>query len=324
MDNYNKWKLVRFNIGTLFVSFNLTYMFYILEKCARDLVELVEDSKNIRAKPFVCLYSYTTVSIGASIICVDMESKLSAKDSPFLDISWQILKSSQRSKFYKIYPKMFSKFFKSFELKSYEQYEKFFIGITKTAMENRRHRFRITHDFAETCLLIQYKGMMQDFFTGCEVKPTTEVLAAQAFAFFIAGADTTANAFHFTFLELSNNKHILDKLHKEIDSVFGTYKDQLSYDHIEKLEYLDMIISESLRIYPPISFIQRICTKDTVLPSNVPIEKGTEVIIPIFAIHRNDNFFPVPDLFEPNRFYKDSISEMKYTYLPIEIVLVSR
>ncbi|CAB3221149.1 unnamed protein product [Arctia plantaginis] len=316
MNNLNRWKLIRHSIAPAFTSFRLKQMFYILEKCARDLVEVVEDNKHARKKPFSFLYTYTTASIGASIIGVDIQAKNSEMDSPFLDMSWELLKPSLKTKIRIFIANKFPKLFKALKLKIFGEHEKFFISMLKSFMENRRRHFRITHDFVEICLQLQYKGMMQDFFTTCEITPTTERLAAQAFAFFIAGADTTANALHFTLIELSNNKHILEKLHEEIDGVFGTYKEELSYNDIEKLEYLDMIISESLRMNPPIGFIQRICTKDTVLPSNVAIEEGTAVVIPIFAIHRDDKYFSVPDLFEPERFCKDSISEMKYMYLP--------
>ncbi|KAK5639915.1 hypothetical protein RI129_010726 [Pyrocoelia pectoralis] len=71
----------------------------------------------------------------------------------------------------------------------------------------------------------------------------------------------------------------------------------------------NLIISESLRKYPPAPTITRLCTKSYKIPnSKVVMNKGTYVFIPIYAIHRDTEYYANPDKFDPDRFSKESIN----------------
>ncbi|XP_075979970.1 cytochrome P450 6a9-like [Anticarsia gemmatalis] len=315
MGDYRKWKLIRQKLSPVFTSSKLKNMFYLIEKSARDFIELIEDNRHLRKQPFSVLYTYTTASIGAAIFGIDTQTK-NTMESPFLDMAWKAVKPSFKTNIQVFLSNAFPSLVNIFNFKVFGEHEDFFVGIVKKVLESRRHDTKRRHDFIEMCLELQKHGIMQDFTTGYELNPTDEVVAAQAFALFIAGADTTANALHFTLLELSNNPKILTKLHKEIDGIFGTFREELSYNDVEKLQYLDMVVSESLRKYPPIGFLQRLCTKDTVLPSKVNVEKDTAVVIPVFAIHRDEKYYPQADVFDPERFSPRNVQSLpKFTYL---------
>lgn len=314
-DDYQKWKIFRQKLSPVFTSSKLKNMFYIIEKCARDFVEFVETDKLMRQTPFNVLYTYTTASIGASVFGIDTGTK-NTMDSPFLEMAWKSLQPSIKTNLTFMISGMFPKLFKFLNLKFFGEHEDFFVGAVKKVLESRKHdTVTKRHDFIEICLELQRNGMMRDPSTGYELYPTDELLAAQAFFFFIAGADTTATAMHFTLLELSSNPKILDKLHNEIDTVFEPGKEELTYADTEKLQYLDMVINEAMRKYPPIGFIQRVCTKNTVLPSNVSIEKDVAVVIPVYAIHRDEKFYPNPDKFDPERFRPENTNN-KFAYFP--------
>lgn len=79
-----------------------------------------------------------------------------------------------------------------------------------------------------------------------------------------------------------------------------------------------MVVSESMRKYPPVGILQRICTRDSVvLPSGVTVEKDVVCIIPVMAIQRNEKNYPDPEVFDPERFAPGNVSNIKkYTYLP--------
>ncbi|KAI5638577.1 cytochrome p450 domain-containing protein [Phthorimaea operculella] len=158
---------------------------------------------------------------------------------------------------------------------------------------------------------------MKDATTGFELEPTVEVLAAQAFFFFLAGSDTTAGTMHFTLLELSNNPPILKRVHDEIDKVFHN-KDQLNFEDIDKLQYLEMVVNEAMRMYPPIGLMQRKCTKDTKLPvGGLKVEKDCLVLIPVYAVHRDENHYPNSDVFDPERFSPENVKSIpKFAYMP--------
>uniref|UniRef100_A0A8C4LKD7 unspecific monooxygenase n=1 Tax=Equus asinus TaxID=9793 RepID=A0A8C4LKD7_EQUAS len=82
------------------------------------------------------------------------------------------------------------------------------------------------------------------------------------------------------------------------------------------MEYLDMVLNETLRLFPIADRLERVCKKDVEI-NGVFIPKGTTVMMPIFVLHQHPEFWPEPEEFRPERFSKknkDSINP--YTYLP--------
>ena len=83
---------------------------------------------------------------------------------------------------------------------------------------------------------------------------------------------------------------------------------------------MDMVISETLRMYPPTLRLDRICSADNYKFNDMSIPKDTVCAVSIWALHRNPEFYPEPDKFDPERF---SAGESKqrdaafegYTYL---------
>lgn len=73
-----------------------------------------------------------------------------------------------------------------------------------------------------------------------------------------------------------------------------------------------------MRKYPVLPFISRVCTKAYNIPdTDIVLEKGTEIVIPFTGIHRDPEFYPNPELFDPERFSDEEIRKRDhYTYLP--------
>lgn len=99
---------------------------------------------------------------------------------------------------------------------------------------------------------------------------------------------------------------VQDRVHAEIASLGRTDHDDITYDDTMKLTYTDMVLKETLRLFPPAAFQSRAVTKDTEL-SNCTLPSGTDCLIPVFKIHRdpgvwgaNSNDFD-PDRFSPER-----------------------
>lgn len=77
----------------------------------------------------------------------------------------------------------------------------------------------------------------------------------------------------------------------------------LTYEAIMKLEYLDMVVNETLRMYPIGGRIERTCKKDVEI-NGVIIPKGVVVTIPPHVLHRDPDYWPNPDEFRPERYKK--------------------
>ncbi|PSR83999.1 hypothetical protein PHLCEN_2v5550 [Hermanssonia centrifuga] len=122
---------------------------------------------------------------------------------------------------------------------------------------------------------------------GDDKLPEHELLAQMSTLVF-AATDTTSNALARTFDLLSHNQDVQDKMRQEIfeacDSQDGTFTD-IPYDRLIELPYLDAVCRETLRLYPPVSFVVRETRRDIVLPLSEPIEgiDGTmmkEILVP--------------------------------------------
>ncbi|XP_063707465.1 probable cytochrome P450 9f2 [Culicoides brevitarsis] len=132
-------------------------------------------------------------------------------------------------------------------------------------------------------------------------------IAAQCFIFLIGGFDTTSNLFNFISYQLAVDPEIQEQLYEEVRETQTRLNGApVTYDDIQKMQYLDAFICECLRKYPPMLQIDRICNKETVIHDG----KGNSFKIPIgmkvnmnpFATHYNPKYFPNPEKFDPQRF----------------------
>ncbi|XP_001512909.3 cytochrome P450 3A4-like [Ornithorhynchus anatinus] len=140
-------------------------------------------------------------------------------------------------------------------------------------------------------------------------------LLAQAFAFIFAGYETSSNTLSFISYNLATHPDVQEKLQAEIDTVLPN-KSPLTYDALVRMEYLDMVINESLRLYPISSRLERMCKKTTEI-NGLTIPKGTCVVIPLFILQNDPNYWLEPDEFHPERFSKEMRDKRDpYTFMP--------
>ena len=116
---------------------------------------------------------------------------------------------------------------------------------------------------------------------------------------FLAGYETVANALTWTWYLLSQNPKAEARLHSELREVLKG-RDP-TFDDLSKLCYAEMVLAESMRIYPPAWAMGRKARRDFSLgPYNLP--KNTTVLMSQFLMHRNAKYFPDPLRFDPQRF----------------------
>ncbi|XP_055350212.1 cytochrome P450 3A24-like [Paramacrobiotus metropolitanus] len=145
-------------------------------------------------------------------------------------------------------------------------------------------------------------------------KLSLEELVAQAIIFFLAGYETTATTLTFMTYCLATNPDIQERLQKEIRTVLAG-KDTIEYDDLAEMTYLDQCVNETLRLFPPISRSERSCNAEWTY-EGVTYEEGTIVAIPIFAIHRDPENWPEPEVYNPERFSKENRANIKpYSFM---------
>ncbi|ETN64345.1 cytochrome P450 9b2 [Anopheles darlingi] len=161
---------------------------------------------------------------------------------------------------------------------------------------------------------------------GEKVTPMTEMeMIAQCLIFFLAGFDTVSTCLTFLAHELTVNPDVQRKLYEEILETKNSLNGgQLTYDAVNKMRYMDMVVSESLRMWSPAPSTDRECVKDYVVDDGAgtrfTIDKGTTVFIPIAGLHMDPQYYPNPKKFDPERFSEENKHKINPSaYLPFGI-----
>ncbi|XP_071712739.1 cytochrome P450 Tp4149-like [Rutidosis leptorrhynchoides] len=127
-----------------------------------------------------------------------------------------------------------------------------------------------------------------------------ETIKAMILDIFTGATDTAFTALEWAFSELVRNPRVMKTLQKQVDSITRG-KLNINEDDLEKLNYLNAVVKETLRLHPPAPIIPRASTQDVRL-MGYNIESGTRVFINVWAIGRDPSVWEEPEEFKPERF----------------------
>uniref|UniRef100_A0A182LYC0 Uncharacterized protein n=1 Tax=Anopheles culicifacies TaxID=139723 RepID=A0A182LYC0_9DIPT len=148
-------------------------------------------------------------------------------------------------------------------------------------------------------------------------------LIAQAFIFFFAGFETISWTLSFALYEIAVNDDVQTRLFEEVREAEQSLEEgkTLSYEKLQSMPYLDMVVSETLRRWPIATVLNRECVRDYLYDDGqgvkFTIEKGALIFIPIVGMHFNPKYYPDPERFDPERFNEENKKKIQNgTYLP--------
>lgn len=141
---------------------------------------------------------------------------------------------------------------------------------------------------------------------------TREELIDQLGVFFLAGHETTASVLTWVFYILAMQPAVLERLRDEVDTVVGD--GSVTFEHIRQLPFVRAVFRETLRLYPPITFLPRVALEaGTVGPRR--LRRGALVMISPWTLHRHSGYWDEPHAFSAERFLpenEDSIQPGAY------------
>ncbi|XP_018364292.1 PREDICTED: cytochrome P450 4C1-like isoform X2 [Trachymyrmex cornetzi] len=130
------------------------------------------------------------------------------------------------------------------------------------------------------------------------------------------GHDTTAASLCFILALLAEHKDIQDRVRNEVDIAMQENENKLTMKFLHQLSYLERCIKEALRLHSAAFVISRVCGEDVKLQSYL-VPAGTILFIDINIIHKDSNFWPNPEIFDPDRFLPERIQNRHpYSYIP--------
>jgi len=145
---------------------------------------------------------------------------------------------------------------------------------------------------------------------------SNEEIISLSMIFFTAGYRNIAMTLSFVSYNLAIYTDHQDELFNEITNVLEKYDGKINYESVNEMKFMDMIINETLRLYPLADLMDRVANKDFEY-EDIKIPKNAAILVIIKALHMDPNIYPQPDVFDPYRF-DDEIKKSRdgITYLP--------
>jgi cytochrome P450 len=143
---------------------------------------------------------------------------------------------------------------------------------------------------------------------------TNQQLRDELMTIFLAGHETTANALTWTWYLLSKHPEIEARLHHELDTVLGSRKPQFA--DVAPLRYTEMVLAESMRLYPPAWAIGRLATVDCELGGYF-VPKRSLVLVSQYVMHRDERYYENHLEFDPERWRPEAReTRPQFSYFP--------
>ncbi len=143
---------------------------------------------------------------------------------------------------------------------------------------------------------------------------TDRQLRDEALTIMMAGHETTANALTWTWYLLSQHPDVEAQLHAELDNVLAGRLP--TADDLPKLRYTEMVLAESMRLYPPAWGIGRKALNDYDV-GGYTIPAGSVVVMIQYAMHRDPRYYPDPLKFDPMRWTPEERAKRpRFAYFP--------
>jgi cytochrome P450 len=138
---------------------------------------------------------------------------------------------------------------------------------------------------------------------------TEDELVSHAGVLFAAGHETSANALTWTLFLLSQHPQAAADLQDELQAQLNGAEPTV--DQLENLRFLDAVVKESLRLFPPAPFNGRILSTETQVGKYL-LPAGTEIMHSIYWTHRAPEVFDQPNCFDPYRWQRINPSVFEY------------
>jgi cytochrome P450 len=144
---------------------------------------------------------------------------------------------------------------------------------------------------------------------------TEKELIDQIAVMFLAGHETSASALSWALYLIAQDRDVQDRMHAETERAFGQ-EGGLQPRHFKFLKLTRDVFRETLRLYPPVSFVPRdITVPETMRGKN--LKKGSAIFISLWLLQRHREIWKNPDMFDPDRFSRDDEKDaIRSAYMP--------
>ncbi|CAL1686496.1 unnamed protein product [Lasius platythorax] len=302
-----KWKDVRTVLSPAFTSSKMKAMFKLMSDCAANFTEFLSKMPSDKSVMEIkdCFTRYTNDVIATCAFGISVDSMRNRTNEFYVYGKDATTFNTLRTiRFYFI--RSMPTITKMLGIKFVgNRVGQFFKDLVRGTIDTRDRQNIVRPDMLQ--LMMESRGKR-----GPGKELTIEDMTSQAFIFFFGGFDTVSTLMCFAVHEIAVNPSIQKKLRDEVDEVLKKTNGKLTYEALNEMQYLDAVVNEALRLWPPAVFVDRRCVQDFELPPALPgdkpfvVKKGTYVWFPIVGLHRDPKYFENPDEFCPERFLDEN------------------
>ncbi|KAL4096785.1 hypothetical protein QTP88_021669 [Uroleucon formosanum] len=315
-----QWKIMRNKLTPAFTSGKLKVMYDEIKECGDELMKnidivLMKNGNEIEVRDIMGKYS--TDVIGTCAFGLKLNS-INDDESPFRKHGKTIFLPSLSLALRELCVLISPILLKVVKVKNVQkEVTEFFQAAFKETMT-----YRLENNIVRNDLVYYLMQARNDLVLNTDLpkhKQFSEIqIVANAFIMFAAGFETVSSTISYCLYELALNKSIQDRVREEIQLKMSKNYGQVNHEFLMELHYLDMVLAETLRKYPPLITLPRKASQNyQLLNDSLIIEKGQKIIIPIYAIHHDSKYYPEPEKFIPERFSaEEKAKRPNGTYLP--------
>lgn len=187
-------------------------------------------------------------------------------------------------------------------------------GFTENVIETRREELlKISeHDQKKKKALLDI--LLTSTIEGAHL--TNEDIREEVDTFLFAGHDTTTSALSFIFYNIAKHQDVQQKIYEEVMAVIDD-DGKFSQSQLNDLHYTDLVIKETLRLYPSVPMFGR-KLKDEVTVEGYTFPKDCNVYISAYGMGHSEKYFDNPEEFNPERFNIETTYEKinPFAYVP--------
>ncbi|KAH8398959.1 hypothetical protein KR222_004286 [Zaprionus bogoriensis] len=323
------WKEVRLKLSPFFTSNRLKHMFSLIDEVGCNLDAYLREQPlenerircfDVEAKELCALF---TTDVIATVAYGVQANSFTQYNSEFRRhgrsvFSFSLMRAAEFTLVFfmpQLVPHLGFKVVPAEATKFLRNTINYVIAERERSQQVRNDLIDLLIDFKCSTQKAKAEGNSQQFvFEG-------DILVAQAVLFFTAGFESSSSSMSFALYELARHPEVQQRLRQEIKNALIASGGQVTQPMIESLEYLQMILHEVLRMYPPLPFLDRECTE----PEGYSLEpfhkfrvpQGMPIYIPAYGLHMDPQYYPQPRQFQPERFSPSNRKLLTpYTYMP--------